>query len=95
MDELTSLSSANGAWTVIALRTGGPGFFQRLATALFCEQCGQDTRHEVLYVGQRIAEVRCTERGAHLLLQTRTKVLNGNLHDALRYWYPRFRARAA
>ena len=63
MDELTSLSSANGAWTVIALRTGGPGFFQRLATALFCEQCGQDTRHEVLCVGQRIAEVRCAACG--------------------------------
>jgi hypothetical protein len=32
-----------------------------------------------------------TRRGAHLLLQTRTKVLNGELHDEFRRWYPKFR----
>ncbi len=33
-------------------------------------------------------------RGAHLLLQTRTKVLNNDLDEAFRRWYPRFRTRA-
>jgi len=32
-----------------------------------------------------------TLRGAHLLLQTRTKVLNEELDDAFRRWYPNFR----
>jgi hypothetical protein len=30
-------------------------------------------------------------KGAHLLLQTRTKVLNNELEDAFRNWYPQFR----
>lgn len=29
--------------------------------------------------------------GAHLLLQTRTKVLNDDLDEAFRRWYPKFR----
>jgi hypothetical protein len=32
-----------------------------------------------------------TERGAHLLLQTRTRVLNGELDETFRRWYPQFR----
>jgi hypothetical protein len=36
-----------------------------------------------------------TPRGAHLLLQTRTKVLNDDLEDVFRDWYPQFHARAA
>ena len=36
-----------------------------------------------------------TVRGAHLLLQTRTKVLNNELDDVFRHWYPQFRADAA
>ena len=32
-----------------------------------------------------------TLRGAHLLLQTRTKVLNGELEELFRRWYPKFR----
>ncbi len=36
-----------------------------------------------------------TLRGAHLLLQIRTKVLNDELEEAFRRWYPRFRAKAA
>jgi hypothetical protein len=36
-----------------------------------------------------------TLRGAHLLLQTRTKVLNNELEEVFRRWYPRFRAIAA
>ncbi|MDQ3397332.1 MAG: ISKra4 family transposase [Deinococcota bacterium] len=37
-------------------------------------------------------QMRWTKRGAHLLLQTRTKVLNDELEDTFRAWYPRFRA---
>jgi hypothetical protein len=33
-----------------------------------------------------------TLKGAHLLLQTRTKVLNNELEDVFRRWYPQFRA---
>ncbi len=33
-----------------------------------------------------------TLRGAHLLLQTRTKVLNNELENVFRSWYPQFRA---
>lgn len=40
-------------------------------------------------------QMQWTPRGAHLLLQTRTKVLNDDLEGAFRRWYPRFRARAA
>jgi hypothetical protein len=36
-----------------------------------------------------------TLRGAHLLLQTRTKVLNDDLEGVFRRWYPQFRAQAA
>ena len=36
-------------------------------------------------------QMQWTLRGAHLLLQTRTKVLNENLDDAFRRWYPKFR----
>jgi hypothetical protein len=32
-----------------------------------------------------------TLKGAHLLLQTRTKVLNNELEDVFRRWFPRFR----
>ena len=35
-----------------------------------------------------------TLKGAHLLLQTRTKVLNNELEDVFRRWYPRFRPEA-
>ncbi|MEA2958793.1 MAG: hypothetical protein QOJ58_4328 [Alphaproteobacteria bacterium] len=36
-------------------------------------------------------QMQWTPRGAHLLLQTRTKVLNGDLEQAFRGWYPAFR----
>jgi hypothetical protein len=35
-----------------------------------------------------------TLKGAHLLLQTRTKVLNNELDDVFRRWYPKFRPQA-
>ena len=40
-------------------------------------------------------QMQWTLRGAHLLLQTRTKVLNNELEEAFRKWYPRFRPQAA
>ena len=40
-------------------------------------------------------QMQWTLRGAHLRLQTRTKVLNNELEEVFRRWYPRFRAQAA
>ena len=40
-------------------------------------------------------QMNWTLRGAHLLLQTRTTVLNHELEDVFRRWYPQFRAKAA
>jgi len=34
-------------------------------------------------------------QGAHLLLQIRTRVLNNELEETFRQWYPRFRCQAA
>jgi hypothetical protein len=39
-------------------------------------------------------QMHWTLRGAHLLLQTRTKVLNNELEGAFRRWYPLFRVQA-
>ena len=36
-------------------------------------------------------QMHWTLRGAHLLLQTRTKVLNDELEELFRRWYPKFR----
>jgi hypothetical protein len=33
-----------------------------------------------------------TQRGAHLLLQIRTRVLNEEWEDTFRHWYPGFRS---
>jgi hypothetical protein len=35
-------------------------------------------------------QMRWSPRGAHLLLQIRTRVLNDDLADDLRRWYPGF-----
>lgn len=39
-------------------------------------------------------QMQWSPRGAHLLLQTRTRVLNDELEDTFRGWYPGFRPRA-
>jgi hypothetical protein len=39
-------------------------------------------------------QMNWTLRGAHLLLQTRTKVLNNEMEGVFRRWYPLFRAQA-
>src|SRR5271157_6177986 len=37
-------------------------------------------------------QMQWTLRGAHLLLQSRTRVLNEDLDDLFRHWYPKFRS---
>jgi hypothetical protein len=52
----------------------------------------ESTIHQV--VSRRFVkkqQMQRTLRGAHLLLQTRTKVLNDELDDVFRRWYARFR----
>src|SRR6266446_1042713 len=39
-------------------------------------------------------QMRWSQRGAHLLLQIRTRVLNGEWEDTFRTWYPGFRSHA-
>jgi hypothetical protein len=39
-------------------------------------------------------QMQWSKRGAHLLLQIRTRVLNGDWEDTFRTWYPGFRAHA-
>ena len=39
-------------------------------------------------------QMQWTPRGAHLLLQTRTRVLDDELETAFREWYPGFRPEA-
>ena len=39
-------------------------------------------------------QMQWTLKGAHLLLQTRTKVLNNELEDVFRRWFPQFRPKA-
>ena len=44
-------------------------------------------------VSKRMAKTQqmaWTERGAHLLLQVRARVLNGELEETFRRWYPKF-----
>jgi hypothetical protein len=36
-------------------------------------------------------QMQWSQRGAHLLLQCRTRVLNDELEDVFRGWYPQFR----
>jgi transcription elongation factor Elf1 len=42
---------------------GGHAVLQQMETTLPCQSCGHDTVQQVLYLGQRIAEVRCGECG--------------------------------
>jgi hypothetical protein len=55
----------------------------------------ESTIHQV--VSRRFAKLQpmhWTLRGAHLLLQTRTKVLNNELEETFGRWYPLFRPQA-
>ncbi len=37
-------------------------------------------------------QMQWTQKGTHLLLQTRVKVLDGDLEEVFRGWYPQFRS---
>jgi hypothetical protein len=53
----------------------------------------ESTVHQV--VSKRMVkkqQMRWSQRGAHLLLQIRTRVLNGEWEDGFRRWYPGCRA---
>ena len=53
----------------------------------------ESTVHQV--VSKRMVkkqQMRWSQRGAHLLLQIRTRVLNGDWEATFRQWYPGFRA---
>jgi transcription elongation factor Elf1 len=47
--------------SILALGQGGHVALEQLDTALRCERCGRDTVHQILYLGRRIAEVRCAD----------------------------------
>jgi len=72
----------------------------------FGERCRQGERISTAFVESTINQVvsrrfvkkqqmHWTQRGAHLLLQTRTKILNDELEAVFQRWYPQFRAQAA
>ena len=46
----------------------------------------------VNYVIAKRFKMQWSPEGAHLLLQTRTCVLNGDLEQTFRKWHPKFRA---
>ncbi|GEM_PF-1642594 len=52
-----------GPHTIVSLSLGGHAIIQQLDTTLHCEACGRETLVQILYLGQRIAEVRCVECG--------------------------------
>jgi hypothetical protein len=59
--------------------------------------CDRLTLRVVSLISKRMVkkqQMQWTPRGAHLVLQTRTKVLNNELETVFRRWYPRFRSAA-
>src|SRR6266849_3631902 len=53
----------------------------------------ESTVHQVVSTRMvKKQQMRWSHRGAHLLLQMRTRVLNGDWEDVFRRWYPGFRA---
>jgi transcription elongation factor Elf1 len=52
-----------GPHSIISLSLGGHAVLQQLDTTLRCEACGRETQNQILYLGLRIAEVRCVECG--------------------------------
>ena len=52
-----------GPQSIVRLELGGYAILQQLDTVLECEPCGRETLHQILYLGKRIAEVRCNECG--------------------------------
>jgi transcription elongation factor Elf1 len=59
----SDLPEITGRHSIISMSLGGHAVLQQLETTLTCTACGRDTLHHILYLGQRIAEVRCVECG--------------------------------
>ena len=52
-----------GPQSIVSVALGGYVILQQLNTVLECEACARETLHQILYLGQHIAEVRCGECG--------------------------------
>lgn len=63
-----------GSHSIVSLSLGGHAVLQQLETVLVCEACGRETLHQILYLGQRIAEVRCAECGRCIGMERRDVV---------------------
>jgi len=61
---------------------------ERISTGFVASTLNQVVSKRMVKKQQR----RWSHRGAHLLLQIRTRVLNGDWEDVFRRWYPGFRA---
>jgi transcription elongation factor Elf1 len=59
----SELPEARGPQSIVSVALGGYVILQQLDTVLECEACARETSHQILYLGQRIAEVRCSECG--------------------------------
>jgi transcription elongation factor Elf1 len=60
--------------SIVSLSMGSHVVLQQLDADLVCEVCGRETRHQIVYLGQRIAEVRCGECGRCLGMDRREVV---------------------
>jgi transcription elongation factor Elf1 len=63
-----------GSHSIVSLSLGGHAVLQQLETDLACTVCNRDTVHQILYLGQRIAEVRCAECGRCIGMERRDVV---------------------
>src|SRR5215813_2615059 len=61
---------------------------ERISTGLVASTVNQVVSKRMV----KKQQMRWSHRGAHLLLQIRTRVLNGDWEDVFRRWYPGFRA---
>ena len=79
------------AWHIVPILESGHGERyrngERIATG-FVESTVNQVVSKRMVKKQQMA---WTERGAHLLLQVRTRVLNRELDETFRRWYPKFR----
>ncbi len=75
--------------TVGYFRTGGKDVLARFVSTGFVESTVNYVVSKRMVKKQ---QMRWSKRGAHLLLQIRTRVLNGEWEATFRQWYPGFRA---
>lgn len=70
----SDLPEIQGSHSIVSLSLGGHAVLQQLETILACEACQRETLHQILYLGQRIAEVRCAECGRCIGMERRDVV---------------------